>query len=214
MAKAKISFVENMPIDELTPYAKNARTHSPEHVTEIAASMSEFGFTNPVLIDGKGGIVAGHGRILAAQELGIKEVPCIRLTGLTAKQRRAYVIADNKIAMNSGWDFPLLAKEISKIGIDPSLLGFSNIEMDSLKAFLDSDMSTPESEEWAGMPEFKNTDKSAFKSVVVHFKDQESVDRFAGIVAAKITEKTRYIWYPEIEIVRYTDKIYKDTDES
>jgi ParB-like chromosome segregation protein Spo0J len=94
--------LEVLPLDRLVPYARNARTHSPEQVAQIAASIREFGFTNPVLVDEDGGIVAGHGRVLAARKLGMDQVPCLRLTGLTEAQRRAYVIADNRLALNAG----------------------------------------------------------------------------------------------------------------
>lgn len=102
--------------DELIPYARNSRTHSPEQVQQIAASIREFGFTNPVLVDENGGIIAGHGRVLAAQLLDMEEVPTITLAGLTEAQKKAYVIADNKLALNAGWDFDMLKIEIEALG--------------------------------------------------------------------------------------------------
>jgi ParB-like chromosome segregation protein Spo0J len=92
------------PVEALIPYARNARTHSDAQVAQIAGSIREFGFTNPVLLDGDNGIIAGHGRVLAARKLGLVEVPCIELAHLTPTQRRAYVIADNKLALNAGRD--------------------------------------------------------------------------------------------------------------
>ena len=130
--------VEMIGIDRLVPYARNSRTHSDEQIAQIAASIREFGFTNPVLIDGDGGIIAGHGRVLGARKLGLAEVPCIRLAHLTEAQRRAYVIADNQIALNSGWDDDLLATELSALvseKFDTSLLGF-DVDMDELIADL------------------------------------------------------------------------------
>jgi ParB-like chromosome segregation protein Spo0J len=91
-------------IEALIPYARNARTHSDAQIAQIAGSIREFGFTNPVLIDEAGGIIAGHGRVLGARQLGMDQVPTIALTGLSEAQRRAYVIADNKLALNAGWD--------------------------------------------------------------------------------------------------------------
>ncbi len=123
--------IETLPIDRLIPYARNSRTHSDAQVAQIAASIREFGFTNPVLIDGEGGIIAGHGRVMGARQLGLADVPCIRLGHLTDAQRRAYVIADNNIAINSGWDEDLLAAELSDLltlGYDTEILGF---EMDT-----------------------------------------------------------------------------------
>ena len=108
------------------PYAKNARTHSPEQVAQIAASIREFGFTNPVLIDSDGGIVAGHGRVMAAKSIGMASVPTLRVDWLTDAQRRAYVLADNQLALNAGGDMELLQGEIrdlQKEGYDLDLLG-------------------------------------------------------------------------------------------
>ena len=92
------------PVDDLIPYARNARTHSPTQIAQIASSIREFGFTNPVLVDGDRGVVAGHGRLLAARQLGMVEVPTIELSHLTEGQKRAYVIADNRLALSAGWD--------------------------------------------------------------------------------------------------------------
>ena len=97
---------------ELAPYTKNSRTHSGKQISQIEASIREFGFTNPLLIDEHGGIIAGHGRLAAATNLKLESVPCIMLSGLTDAQKRAYVIADNKLALNAGWDEALLAAEL------------------------------------------------------------------------------------------------------
>lgn len=134
--------IETLPTAALTPYARNARTHSPEQVAQIAASIREFGFTNPVLIDAEGGIIAGHGRVMAANRLGLADVPCIRLAHLSDAQRRAYVIADNQLALNAGWDKILLGSEIQdlqKLDFDLGLLGFSDFELDEILAELGAD---------------------------------------------------------------------------
>jgi DNA modification methylase len=124
-------------VADLIPYARNSRTHSDEQVAQIAASIREFGFTNPVLVDGERGIIAGHGRVLAARKLGLDEVPVIELTHLTEAQRRAYVIADNKLALNAGWDMDLLKVELGGLqadGFDLGLTGFSGDELAGLFA--------------------------------------------------------------------------------
>ena len=124
--------VESIDIESLIPYARNSRTHSDSQVAQIAASIKEFGFTNPVLIDGDGGIIAGHGRVMAARKLKLAEVPCIRLEYLSETQKRAYVIADNKLAMNSGWDNEMLKLEFADLteqGFDLDLIGFSEEEL-------------------------------------------------------------------------------------
>ena len=138
--------IETLPIDTLIPYARNSRTHSDEQVAQIAASIREFGFTNPVLIDGEGGLIAGHGRVMGARKLGLAEVPCIRLAHLSEAQRRAYVIADNKLALNAGWDDEMLALELRDLqgmDFDLSLTGFENDDIAALLAGLDA---TPEGE--------------------------------------------------------------------
>ncbi len=124
--------IEQVKIDKLIPYARNSRTHSDAQVAQIAASIKEFGFTNPVLIDETGSIIAGHGRVMAARKLAITEVPSIRLTHLTEAQKKAYVIADNKLALNAGWDNEMLALELGEIGdlgFDLNLTGFSVEEL-------------------------------------------------------------------------------------
>ena len=125
------------PITGLIPYARNARTHSDAQVAQVAASIREFGWTNPVLIDPDGGIIAGHGRVLAARKLGMDEVPCVMLGHLTETQRRAYILADNRIALNSGWDEEMLRLELTdlqEMGADLELIGFGEDELNKLLA--------------------------------------------------------------------------------
>ena len=127
--------IERRPIGSLIPYACNARTHSEEQIKQIAASMREWGWTNPVLVDDAGGIIAGHGRVLAAQLLQIPEVPVIVASGWTDAQKRAYIIADNKLALNAGWDNDMLADELASLrdgGFDLDLVGFDADELDGL----------------------------------------------------------------------------------
>jgi hypothetical protein len=129
--------IESVPIDQVLPYAANARTHPDEQVAQIAASIAEFGFNVPVLLDDAGVLIAGHGRVLAAKRLGLDAVPAIRLSHLTETQARAYRIADNQIALNSGWDETLLAEELRALhadDMDLSLLGF---DQETLARLLD-----------------------------------------------------------------------------
>ncbi len=130
-----------VPVASLVPYAANARTHSDAQVAQIAASIAEFGFVNPVLVDAAGVLVAGHGRVLAAKRLGMASVPAIRLAHLTEAQARALRLADNQIALNSGWDEALLATELARIRdegvVDLDVLGFSGLELDQLLAAAD-----------------------------------------------------------------------------
>jgi hypothetical protein len=120
---------------DLIPYVNNARTHSEQQVLQIAASIKEFGFNSPVLVDGENGIIAGHGRVLAAKKLNLDEVPTIELKHLTKTQKKAYILADNRLALNSGWDNDLLALELGELsddGFDLDLLGFDDTELSLL----------------------------------------------------------------------------------
>ena len=125
-------------VSDLIPYARNSRTHSDVQVNKIASSIKEFGFLNPVLIDGDNGIIAGHGRVMAAQKLGLKEVPVLQIGHLSESQKRAYIIADNKLALNSGWDDELLKielEQLKELDFDLGLIGFDGTELANM--FLD-----------------------------------------------------------------------------
>lgn len=142
-SKADKRVIEYVSTSSLTPYARNSRTHSPQQVKQIAASIKEFGFTNPVLIDEANGIIAGHGRVMAAEHLQLAEVPCIRLEYLTETQKRAYVIADNKLALNAGWDEELLNIELTDLhddGFDVGMIGFEADELSDLMGYNDKEV--------------------------------------------------------------------------
>jgi len=127
--------IENILVDKLVPYEKNSRIHTPAQINQIVKSIKEFGFTNPVLIDGKNGIIAGHARVEASKKIGMKEIPCIRLTNLSNAQKKAYIIADNKLALNAGWDDNALKiefTELKDLDFDLSLTGFDNGEIDQI----------------------------------------------------------------------------------
>jgi DNA modification methylase len=124
--------VQQIKVADLIPYASNSRTHSEEQIAQIAASIKEFSFLNPILVDGENGILCGHGRLLAARKLGMKEVPTIDASHLSPAQRKAYIIADNKLALNAGWDMEMLSLEMGDLqdeGFDLSLIGFDETEL-------------------------------------------------------------------------------------
>ena len=126
---SKFPDYKTVSVDKLIPYARNSRTHSAEQVAQIAASIKEFGFLNPIIIDGDNSIIAGHGRVMAAQKLGIRELPCIEASHLSDTQRRAYIIADNQLALNADWDLSKLQIEIEDLqesNFDIYLLGFDD----------------------------------------------------------------------------------------
>ena len=127
--------VEYRKVDALIPYARNPRTHTDAQVAKIAASIVEFGWTNPVLVDGENGVIAGHGRLAAARKLGLDAVPVIELSHLTPTQKRAYVISDNRVALDAGWDEEMLALELADLteaGFDLALTGFDDVELDAM----------------------------------------------------------------------------------
>ena len=149
MPKPKHYAHEIRKVADLIPYANNSRTHSEEQVNQVASSIKEFGFTNPVLIEPDGGLIAGHGRVMAAQKLKLDEVPCIVLEGLTEAQKKAYVIADNQLALNSGWDMDTLKLEmesLKEMEFDIDLLGFDDEFLDGLMPIEETEGLTDEDE--------------------------------------------------------------------
>jgi DNA modification methylase len=156
LAPAMAKRIELWPLDRLVPYAKNARTHSDEQVAQIAASIAEFGFNNPVLVDTNAGIIAGHGRVLAARKLGLDQVPVVVLDHLSETQKRAFILADNRIAENAGWDNEILRTELTGLkdaDLDLGLLGFDEDELAALFAETASEVAASEEEAPEEVPE-------------------------------------------------------------
>ena len=157
-------------VNELIPYANNSRTHDERQVDQVAESIKEFGFTNPILIDENNGVVAGHGRLLASKKLKLDEVPCIVLDGLSDEQRKAYVIADNKLALNAGWNDKMLMKELFTLEskeFDLLLTGFSS---DELKSLVDVDV-TGDGVESSPQIEFSEEVDESHNYVVLYFSN-------------------------------------------
>jgi ParB-like chromosome segregation protein Spo0J len=142
MNKQKDPNVVLIDTNLLIPYINNARTHPDEQVTQIASSIKEFGFNQPILIDADDGVIAGHGRLLAAKKLELKKVPCIRLEHLSESQKKAYILADNRIALNSGWDFEMLKMEVEDIkdNFDLKDFGFNREELEGLLGEFEHDI--------------------------------------------------------------------------
>lgn len=165
--------VERRSIDALIPYVNNARTHSDDQVAQIAASMKEWGWTNPVLVDETGMIIAGHGRVMAARKLGLAEVPVMVAEGWTEAQKKAYVLADNQLAMNSGWDDELLSLELADledVGFDVRLIGF------------DVELGPVPMDEYPDLPD---GDKSPFQQMTFTVHDEQAEQVKAALDAAK-----------------------------
>ena len=159
--------IRKVKVDELLPYARNSRTHSDAQVAQIAASITEFGWTNPILADGDKGIIAGHGRLLAARKLGMDTVPVIELSHLTKAQKQAYIIADNKLSLNAGWDDQLLILELTELkelDFDINLIGFDTQELDTLVQF---QINTVD------MPELRIGDKEPFQQMTFILHDDQ-----------------------------------------
>lgn len=193
--------IKRRKVDALIPYARNARTHSDEQVAQLAASIKEWGWTTPVLVDEDGEIIAGHGRVLAARKLGIKEIPTMTATGWTKAQKQAYVLADNQLPQNAGWDMDLLSVEMKDLdadGFDLELIGFGEGEITNI--LLPTEVGKTDAEkEWEGMPDFEQDDKTSFRHVIVHFENNDDVEEFFSIIGQSHTDKTNSIWFPEQE---------------
>jgi len=159
-------------ISQLIPYVNNSRTHSEEQIKQLASSMKEFGFTNPVLVDEEDGLIAGHGRIAAAQLLGMEDVPVVIVKGLTEAQKKALVIADNKLALNAGWDFEALRLEIEnldELDFDLNILGFDENELGMIRFDEDAE---------AELPDLASGDNEPFqkKTFVLHDEQVQLID--------------------------------------
>jgi ParB-like chromosome segregation protein Spo0J len=171
--------VERRPLKSLLPYARNARTHSPEQIEQIAASIREWGFTVPVLVDDAGTLIAGHGRVLAAQSLGLADVPTMVATGWSAEQIRAYRIADNKLTLNGGWDDDALRFELAELqdaGFDLGLTGFGEHELMGLLG-ADADI--------VGMPDLPDGDKTEYQQMTFTLHDDQAKQVDMALGAAK-----------------------------
>lgn len=181
--------IEHLSVEDLVPYIRNSRTHSDAQVLQIAASIKEFGFTNPVLIDKDGGIIAGHGRVMAARKLKLEEVPCIRLSHLTETQARALVIANNKLALNAGWDDNMLAIELKDLedqGYDLSITGFSEKE---LKSLLDIAAAEGIYSNKVAVPTYEPRNKKP--PVEDLYDDEKAMDLITDIKDSKLPQKEK-----------------------
>lgn len=207
--------IEMRDVSALTPDPRNARKHAATQVQQIANSITEFGFNAPLLIADDGTVIAGHGRLDAAKKIGLVAVPCIVLDHLTTAQRRAYIIADNKLALNATWDDEMLVEELRALGedYDPILLGFNDAELGKLFAEDDGDGFDPAAE-WTGLPEFENDSARAFRSLMLHFESAEDVADFQKRIEQDFSTKAKFIWHPAKGRDRLVDLSYEDTSSA
>lgn len=202
-----MNIVQNK-LSDLLPYKDNPRKHTEKQVQQIAESISEFGFINPILVDEKNMILAGHGRYLASQKLELEKVPVVVVDNLTEDQKKALVIADNKIAMNSTWDENLLWEQIRQLndkGFNLDVLAFDEME---ILPMTDSNTVLDPLAEWEDMPEYSQENLLAFKTVYVHFKNEQDFKDFQNFINQPMTDKTKSIWYPKQEDMDTESKRY------
>jgi hypothetical protein len=195
----------------LVPSARNARLHSEAQIQQIMASIREWGWTTPVLVDERGVIIAGHGRVMAAERMELAEVPVIVARGWSEAQKRAYLIADNKLQENASWDQSLLQLEMADLktlGFDALLTGFTENEIEAFGLPENNPLA-----EWVGMPEFQQNAKNAFRTLIVHFKDAEAVQQFCQQVGQQLTDKTKFIWVPPVDDESYVEQQFQSAAE-
>jgi len=193
--------IEQWPLDRIIPYVRNPRKG--QAVTAVKASIKEFGFRQPIVVDRDGVIVVGHTRYLAAQELRLKTVPVHVATELTPIQIKAYRLADNRTAQNATWDEELLKLELLELQeseFDLELTAFTKNNIDQILAD-----SINQDDLWQGMPEFNQEDQLGVQKITVHFKTRDDVVEFTKLIGQPITEKTNNIWFPDREIVKNKD---------
>jgi hypothetical protein len=198
--------VEQWPIGRLVGYPGNPRKND-SAVDRMCEAIRAYGFRIPIVAKSTGVICDGHLRHKAALKLGLKTVPVALADELTENQIKAFRLLANQSSSWAEWDMPLLKLELESLKIANYPLELTGFEQVQLVSFL-SGITDPNAE-WTGMPEFDQKDKSAFRTLPVHFKDQDAVDKFAKLIKAKITKDTRYLWFPEIEIETYADKRYR-----
>jgi ParB-like chromosome segregation protein Spo0J len=198
---------------KLRPHDRNARTHSDAQVRQIRASIDEYGFTAPILLRGDFTIGAGHGRWLAALLAPrLMEVPTIVLDGLTDAQWRAYVLADNRLALNSAWDYEMLRREIVDLHalgeLDLHVTGFSPEELTGLLHTVDIGVMDPDAE-WLGMPEYIQEDAGAHRSIIIHLRSAEDVQAFLRAIGQEgLSPSARFTWFPREPRADFTKRRY------
>lgn len=195
--------IENLKISQLILDPANARKHSEKNLSAIKGSLAKFGQQKPIVVGKDNVVVAGNGTVEAAKSLGWAEVKVVK-TNLIGPEAIAFAIADNRSGELAEWDnesLKELIKSLDDIEFDFDAIGFSHEEIDQF--LLDGDAAT-----WDGMPEFNQLDKLAEFQIIINFKSTEDIDKFSKLISQKLTNKTRSIWFPAIEIERYMDKRY------
>jgi ParB-like chromosome segregation protein Spo0J len=199
--------IEQWPIDRVIPYSKNPRTISESAIAKVAASLKEYGWRQPIVVDSKGVIIVGHTRHAASRQLGMTEVPVHVATDLTLAQIKAYRLADNRTAQATSWAEDLLALELTDLkalDFDLSKTGFSSMDLENLFGDPVEDPAAA----WEGMPEYQHEDQRSEHRIIVHFASADDLQDFAKLIGQPLTEKTKWIWHPQVERADFTDKRY------
>ena len=195
--------------DKIKPFKDNPRTHSNEQIEQIANSIKEFGFRMPIAVDENFTILAGHGRYMAALKLKMNKLPIVQHKDLTEIQKKAFIIADNKLTLNSNWDYDLLwqqVKDLNGLDFDLDILGFDESE---ILPMIDTNTVRDISGEWDNMPDFTQGDKTPDSTIFVHFTCDEDRQKFATLINQPVTEKTKTLWFPPQETMDTKNKIYE-----
>jgi hypothetical protein len=196
------------PLSAFVPYPKNARIHPEREIELLARILLLRGFDQPIVVDEDFIILKGHGRLDAAKRAGLSAAPYVQRLGLEEDEKKAIRLEDNQMPLLAGWNLELLRPELTELklaGYEMQMLGFENASIEWLTT---GDLVLDPKGEWQGMPGFNHEDKTAFRTLIVHFKDQAAVDRFAKAIKQKITAQTRSLWYPPEPIEKYVDKRY------
>jgi hypothetical protein len=207
--------IELWAIEKPIPYARNARKIPQSAIDKVAASIQEFGFRQPIVVDKNRVVLAGHTRLLAAKKLGLKKVPVHVASNLTVAQAKAYRLADNRTNNETIWDCELLGLELKELKVDEFSLELTAFDAHELNAFLaqaDKPLGTPVSgspeENWKDMPEFHQEDLTSEVKIIVHFATASDKNQFGQLIGQALTDNTRSIWFPEAEIGQTDGKRY------
>ncbi len=197
---------EMVDVAKITPHPENPRTHPDAQIAALGETFDEFGVVWPIVLDENLRLMAGEGRWRTAQKKKFEQYPCIVIRGWSEKKKRRFMVADNRLPQLAGYDDGLYKAVLAQIKLDGGGLAALGLDDAVLAALLAEGGPTNANGEWTGMPEFNQVDKTAWRSLVVHFKDQAALSKFEKLVGKKITN--RYLWYPEIEIDTMGDKRY------
>jgi hypothetical protein len=204
---------EKVSIDTLLNDETNVREHNDRNLSAIKASLEKFGQQKPIVVDGEGVVVAGNGTLEAARQLGWKNIEVVR-TKLKGADAVAYAIADNRTAELAVWNEEKLAKALETLQADESInelvTGFSPVDLEQLSVPFEK---TNWEDEWLDMPEFTTEDKQAYRSIMVHTKDEKAWGKFVKQLGISVSNKAKYLWFPEIEIAHHADKRYSAMEQ-